>query len=95
MKLKVLAIVALLAVGGAAVFVAVGGLPRSAAAATTFLTATAAVADVSDDVAATGSVGAGTTWSLAFGLAVTADSATDSAASDSSASSGDTGTSAR
>ena len=92
MKLKVLAIVALLAVGGAAVFVAVGGLPRSAAAATTFLTATAAVADVSDDVAATGSVGAGTTWSLAFGLAVTADSASDSAASDSSASSGDTGT---
>ena len=93
MKLKVLAIVVLLAVGGAAVFVAVGGLPRSAAVATTFLTATAAVADVSDDVAATGSVGAGTTWSLAFGLAVTADSASDSAASDSSASnSGDTGT---
>jgi macrolide-specific efflux system membrane fusion protein len=94
MKLKVLAIVLLLAVGGAAVFVAIGGLPRSAAAATTLLTATAAVTDVSDDVAATGKVGAGTTWSLAFGSAPTTGSASDSSANDSSASngSGDTGT---
>ena len=71
MKLKVLAIVALLAVGGAAVFVALGGLPRSAAASTTFLTGTAAVADVSDDVAATGTVASATTWSLAFGATPT------------------------
>jgi macrolide-specific efflux system membrane fusion protein len=77
MKLKVLAIVVLLAVGGAALFVATGGLPRSAAAATTYLTATATVADVSDDVAATGNVAAATTWNLAFGAAPTTGTATD------------------
>ena len=48
MRLKLLAIVVLLVVGGAAVFVTLGGLPRSASAATTFLTGTAAVADVTD-----------------------------------------------
>ncbi|HEY8437586.1 MAG TPA: efflux RND transporter periplasmic adaptor subunit [Candidatus Limnocylindrales bacterium] len=81
MKLKVLAILLLLAVGGAAVFVAVGGLPRSAAAATTYLTSTAAVADVTNDVAATGTVAAATTWSLLFGEAPTTGTATDSSAS--------------
>ena len=39
------------------------GLPSSAAAATTYLTATAAVADVTDDVAATGAIASSTTWS--------------------------------
>jgi multidrug efflux pump subunit AcrA (membrane-fusion protein) len=67
MKLKVLAIVVLLVVGGAAVFVAVGGIPRTTAAATTYLTAAAAIGDVSDDVAATGSVASAATWSLVFG----------------------------
>ena len=77
MRLKVLAIVALLAVGGVAVFVALGGLPRTTNAGTTFLTGTAAIADVSDDVAATGSIASATSWSLAFGAAPT--SATDTA----------------
>ena len=79
MKLKVLAIVALLAVGGAAVFVTLGGIPRSAAAATTYLTGTAAVADVSDDVAATGTVASATSWSLAFGSAPTTGDASTAA----------------
>jgi macrolide-specific efflux system membrane fusion protein len=71
MRLKLVAIVVLLVVGGAAVFVTLGGLPRSASAATTFLTGTAAIADVTDDVAATGSIASSTTWSLAFGSAPT------------------------
>jgi macrolide-specific efflux system membrane fusion protein len=80
MKLKLFAIVLLLVVGGAAVFVTLGGLPRSAAAATTYLTGTAAVADVTDDVAATGSIASATTWSLAFGTAPTTATASSSAA---------------
>jgi len=91
MKLKVLAIVVLLVVGGAAVFVAVGGLPRTNAAATTYLTATAAVGDVSDDVAATGSVASAETWSLAFGLPPTTGTVA-SASSSSSSSGASTGT---
>ena len=92
MKLKVVAIVVLLAVGGAALFVAMGGFPRSAAASTTYLTAAAAVSDVSNDVAATGSVAAATTWTLAFGAAPTTSTATDSSASSSSSSSSGTWT---
>jgi RND family efflux transporter MFP subunit len=86
MKLKVLAIVLLLAVGGAAAYVAVGGLPSNAAAATTYLTATASVADVSDDVAATGAVAAATSWSLQFGSAPTTGTASDSSSSNNSSS---------
>ncbi|HEY3163536.1 MAG TPA: efflux RND transporter periplasmic adaptor subunit [Candidatus Limnocylindrales bacterium] len=84
MNVKLLAIVALLVVGGTAVFVALGGLPRAANAATSFLTGTAAIADVSDDVAATGSIASTTTWSLAFGYAPTtvADSASAAASQD-------------
>jgi macrolide-specific efflux system membrane fusion protein len=82
MRLKVVAIVVLLVVGGAAVFVTLGGLPRSASAATTFLTGTAAVADVNDDVAATGSVASATTWSLAFGSAPTTLAAATGASAD-------------
>jgi macrolide-specific efflux system membrane fusion protein len=78
MKLKLLAIAVLLAVGGVAVFVTLGGLPQNAAAATTFLTGTAAVGDVSNDVAATGSIASTTAWSLALGAAPT--TATDEAA---------------
>ncbi len=88
MKLKVLAIVLLLAVGGAAIVVAGGGLPKSAAAASNYLTSTAAIADVSDDVAATGAVAASTGWDLAFGSAPT----TSGSSSDSSSAAGSTGT---
>jgi macrolide-specific efflux system membrane fusion protein len=71
MKLKLFAIVLLLVVGGAAIFVTFGGLPRNANAATTYLTGTAALSDVTDDVAATGSIASSTTWSFAFGSAPT------------------------
>ena len=91
MRLKLVAIVLLLVVGGAAVVVALGGLPRSAAAGTTYLTATAEVADVRDDVAATGAVASSDAWDLAFGSdAVTAGTADGS--SNASNTAGDTGT---
>ena len=82
MKLKLLAIVLLLVVGGAAIFVTLGGLPRSANAATSYLTGTAAVTDVTDDVAATGSITSATTWSLAFGSAPTTATASTTATQD-------------
>ena len=88
MKLKVVAIVLLLVVGGGAAAVAVGGFPRSAAAATTYLTATAELTDVRDDVAATGAIAASTAWDLAFG----SDAVTSGASGSSSAGAGDTGT---
>ena len=91
MKLKVFAIVLLLAVGGAALYVATGGLPRSAAAATNYLTAAATTSDVSDDVAATGAVSAATSWSLQFGSAPTTGTASASSSS-SNSSTGATGT---
>ncbi|HEX5823941.1 MAG TPA: efflux RND transporter periplasmic adaptor subunit [Candidatus Limnocylindrales bacterium] len=69
MRLKLLAIIGLLFVGGIAVFMTLGGLPSGAAAATTFLTSTAAVADVTDDVAATGAIASATSWALVFGAA--------------------------
>ncbi len=94
MKLKVLAIVVLLVVGGAALFVASGGLPRNTSSAITYLTSPATVADVSNDVAATGAIAASTSWSLAFGSAPTIGDATStsSSSSSSSSSSGSTGT---
>ena len=87
MKLKLVAIVLLLVVGGAAVVVTLGGLPRNAAAATTYLTSTATVTDVRDDVAATGSVAASAAWDLAFGT-----DPVDSGSSSPSNGGGDTGT---
>ena len=58
MKLKILAIVALAAVGIGAAFVAVGGLPSSAASTTQYLTGAVTTGDVTDEVAATGTVAA-------------------------------------
>jgi len=69
MRLKVVAIVGLLVVGGIAVFMTVGGLPSSAAATPTYLTSAAAVADVSDDIAATGAIASSKSWALVFGAA--------------------------
>jgi macrolide-specific efflux system membrane fusion protein len=69
MRLKIVAVIGLLLVGGAAVFMTLGGLPTSAAATTTYLTSTAAVADVSDDVAATGAIASSRSWALVFGAA--------------------------
>jgi RND family efflux transporter MFP subunit len=81
MRLKLVAIVLLLVVGGAALVVTLGGFPRNAAAATTYLTATAEIADVRDDVAATGSIASATSWNLAFGTAPTTGTASDSSSS--------------
>ena len=67
MKLKILAIVALAAVGVGAAFVAVGGLPASAADTSEYLTGAATTGDVADDVAATGTVATSASYGLAFG----------------------------
>ena len=83
MRLKVAAIVILLAVAGAALGASLGLLGPAAADATTLLTATAAVTDVTDEIAATGTVSAASQYTLAFGSAPVAS---DPAASDSSSS---------
>lgn len=67
MKLKVVALVALVAVGVGAVAVASGVVGASAAASTEFLTANATVGDVTDDVAATGTLATTESYGLLFG----------------------------
>src|SRR5690349_11645634 len=68
MKLKLFAIVVLAAVGIGAAFIALGGgLPTSAAATTRYLTGAATTGDVSDDVAATGTVATTQSYGLSFG----------------------------
>jgi len=69
MKLKILAIFALAAVGLGAAFVAVGGLPASAASATKYLTSAATTGDVTSSVAATGSLATTKSYGLTFGAA--------------------------
>ena len=67
MKLKILAVVVLGAVGvGAAVF-AMGGLSTSTASTTQYLTSAATTGDVTDDVAATGALEAQSSYGLVFG----------------------------
>jgi HlyD family secretion protein len=88
MRLKIAAIVVLLAVGGGAVAVAAGALTPTATNATTLLTATAAVTDVTDEIAATGTVQAAWQYDLAFGAApVETDGSASSSSSASSNSS--------
>ena len=67
MKLKILAVVALAAVGLGAAFVALGGVPSTAAGATKYLTGTATTGNVTDDVAATGALAAQASYGLVFG----------------------------
>jgi len=67
MKLKILAIVGLAIVGIGAVVVAAGGLPRSAAATTQYLTGAVTTGDVTDDVAATGSIASSASYGTSFG----------------------------
>ena len=77
MRLKLFAIVILLVVAGGAVFYAFGGgLAPAATSSTTFLTAAASVADVTDDIAATGTVAAVTTYTVSFGTATGSTSVT-------------------
>jgi membrane fusion protein, macrolide-specific efflux system len=84
MRLKLIAIVVLLAVGGTAVAAALGVFTPQATNATSPLAATAAVTDVTDEIAARGTVQAAAQYSLAFGSApVVSDggASSDSAAS--------------
>lgn len=67
MKLKILAIVALAAVGVGAAFVAVGGLPSNAVSTAQYLTDAVATGDVTDDVAATGTVATTASYGVSFG----------------------------
>jgi len=91
MKLKLLAIAVLVVVGVGAAYVAIGGLPTSAASSTRYLTGTASTGNVSDDVAATGTVATTTSYGLAFGSPAHLASA-DSSSSSSSSSSGGSST---
>jgi len=69
MKLKLLAILVLIVAGAGAIFVSLGGLPTSAASTTTYLTSAVVVANISNDIAATGTIAASTRYGLAFGTA--------------------------
>jgi RND family efflux transporter MFP subunit len=81
MRLKLLAIVLLFVVAGGAVAYSVGGFGAPTAAATSLLTATASVTNVTDEVAATGTVVASQTFSLAFGAQPVTTSGSSSSAS--------------
>lgn len=67
MKLKLLAIVGLAAVGIGAAFIAMGGVPASPATTSQFLTGAVTTGDVTDDVAATGTVATTASYGVAFG----------------------------
>ena len=69
MRRKLLALAVLVAVGVAALAVGVGGMGTGTTTATEYLTATAAIGDVTDEVAATGSLAAATTYGVSFGSA--------------------------
>lgn len=87
MRLKLVAIIVLLALGGAAVAASLGLFTPAATGASSLLTAAAAVTDVTDEIAATGTVQATTQYALAFGTdGVESDGA--AAASDAASSSG-------
>ena len=67
MKFKVLIIVVLAAVGIGAAFIALGGLPANTSTTARYLTSAATTGDVTDDVAATGTVASASSYGLAFG----------------------------
>jgi len=86
MRLKILAIVALLVVGGAAVAASLGVFSPPANAASTLLTAAATTTDVTDEITATGTVETASQYLLAFGAAP--EEVAGSATADSTASNG-------
>jgi membrane fusion protein, macrolide-specific efflux system len=88
MKLKVLALVLLLAVGAGAVFVAMGGIASANGDQTRYLTANVTRGTVSQDVTSTGTVAASAGYGLAFGS--TPHPVTSSSSSSSSAGSSTT-----
>jgi macrolide-specific efflux system membrane fusion protein len=67
MKTKIVAVLVLAAVGVGAIYVSLGGLSSQAAATTQYLTATATTGDVTDDVAATGTLESSARYGLVFG----------------------------
>jgi membrane fusion protein, macrolide-specific efflux system len=69
MRRKLFAVAVLIAVGVAALAVGVGGIGAGTTTATEYLTSDAVIGDVTDEVAATGSLAAATTYGLAFGSA--------------------------
>ena len=69
MKLKILAVVVLGAVGVGAAFVALGGVSAGSATSTRYLTSPATIGDVTVDVAATGTVASSASYGLVFGAA--------------------------
>ncbi|HJP89447.1 MAG TPA: efflux RND transporter periplasmic adaptor subunit [Candidatus Limnocylindrales bacterium] len=74
MRLKVVAIVVLLVVAGGAVLASLGVFKPAESSATTLLTTPASVQDVTDEIAATGTIQAVSKYFLAFGQdAVTVD----------------------
>ena len=90
MKLRIAAVVALLVVAAVAIAASLGVLPGpgAATATTSFLTATASMTDVTDEVAATGTVQPAQTYALSFGAGpVVADAGSASASSSSNGSS--------
>ena len=76
MRLKILALAVLIAVGVAALGVSVGGLGAGTTTATEYLTSDAALGDVTDEVAATGSLAAATTVRACVRLGPRGSSAT-------------------
>jgi membrane fusion protein, macrolide-specific efflux system len=89
MRLKVIAIVMLLVVGGIAVAASLGAFSPPANAASTLLTSAATTTDVTDEIAATGTVGTASQYALAFGAAAVETAGSDS--TDSSAASASDG----
>jgi macrolide-specific efflux system membrane fusion protein len=86
MKLRIAAVITLLIVGIVAVAASLGVLPGPgpATAATSFLTATASTTDVTDEVAATGTVQPAQTTALSFGTGPVVTDAGSAPASSSS-----------
>jgi membrane fusion protein, macrolide-specific efflux system len=86
MKLKLLALVVLVAVGVGAVFLAMGGLPSGSGDQPRYLTATVSRGTLSQDVTSTGTVAAASSYGLVFGSTpqLVTSSSSSSAASSSS-----------
>ncbi len=92
MRLKLAAIVVLLAVGGAAVAASLGVFSAPASAASSLLTATASTTDVTDEIAATGTVETAWSYDLAFGVAPTETAGSSASSSSNSNEAGATAT---
>jgi macrolide-specific efflux system membrane fusion protein len=81
MKLKLLALVVLLAVGVGAVVIAMGGIAAAGSDRTRYLTAQVTRGNVTQDVSATGTVAASASYALAFGQDAQLASASSSSSS--------------